>query len=330
VPGKLASTQDATAAASELAGGVGWRRAALPLAGAAVALVVLGTTTPNFFQTGNLLNLGQIAAVLGIVTIGQMLVMVGGGLDLSVGATAGLAFFTVARISDGENGRLPLAVAVTLALAVAVGLVNSVLVVLRNVPPFVATLGTLIVINGVVSAWSQGVFQGTVPEGLRAVSTTRLGPISVLLVVWLIVAIAAAVALRRSLFGRHLYATGLNEQAAVYAGIHVGRVRTGTYVLSALLAAVAGLMLGAYTGFVDPTAGRSLHLESIAAAVVGGVSLFGGRGGAIHAFAGAALMTLVLNIGLLHGLSGQSQAIMTGIVLLAAAYLYGVRGRRER
>lgn len=323
-------TKEAATAATEPARGLGRRRTALTLAGATVALVVLGTTTPDFFQTGNLLNLGQIAAVLGIVTIGQMLVMVGGGLDLSVGATAGLAFFAVARISGGQDDRLPWALAVTLGLAVAVGLVNSVLVVLRHVPPFVATLGTLIVINGVVSAWSQGVFEGTVPEGLRIVSTTRLGPISIMVVIWLAIALAAAVGLKRSLFGRRLYATGLNEQAAAYAGIHVGRVRTGTYVLSALLAAIAGLLLGAYTGFVDPTAGRSLHLESIAAAVVGGVSLFGGRGGAIHAFGGAALMTIVLNIGLLHGLSGQSQAIMTGVVLLAAAYLYGVRGRRER
>jgi ribose/xylose/arabinose/galactoside ABC-type transport system permease subunit len=106
-------------------------------------------------------------------------------------------------------------------------------------------------------------------------------------------------------------------------------VRAVTYVISALLAALAGLLLGAYTGFVDPTAGQSLNLESVAAAVVGGVSLLGGRGRTLNAFAGVVLMTLVLNVGLLHGLSGQSQSIMTGLVLLLAAFLYGVRGRRR-
>ena len=130
------------------------------------------------------------------------------------------------------------------------------------------------------------------------------------------------------MFGLNLYATGLNEEAAVYGGVRVWRVRVVTYVASALFAALAGLLLGAYTGFVDPTAGKSLHLESVAAAVVGGVSLFGGRGGTWHALVGAALMTAVLNVGVLHGLSGESQSILTGLVLLVAAFAFSQREGR--
>jgi ribose/xylose/arabinose/galactoside ABC-type transport system permease subunit len=307
-----------------------WRRTAVPVAAVVVLLVALAITTPGFYASGNLLNLGQIAVILGIVTVGQMVVMVGGGLDLSVGATAGLTFFAVAAVSEGHDSRIALALAVAAGLALAVGAVNSALVALRGVPPFVATLGTLILIKGVVAAWSQGVFEGSVPEGLRRISTGHWGPLSLALIVFLVVVVVAGFALTRSVFGRHLYATGLNEEAAVYAGIRVGRVRTSAYFISALLAALAGLILGAYTGFVDPTAGQTLNLESIAAAVVGGVSLFGGRGGVVNAFAGAVLMTVVLNVGLLHGLSGQSQSVMTGVVLLIAAYVYSVRGRRQR
>ncbi len=305
-------------------------RALVPVAALAVALAVLGLTTPDFYNSGNLLNLGQVASVLGVVTVGQTLVLIGGGLDLSVGAMAGMAFFAIADISHGQNGRILPALAVTVGLALAVGLVNAGLVVWRRVPPFVATLGTLIVVQGVVSAWSHGVFQGSVPPHLRSISTSHVGPVSAALIVFLLVVVGASVLLRRSTFGLNLYATGLNEVAAKYAGVRVWQVRAATYVASALLAALAGLLLGAYTGFVDPTAGKSLHLESIAAAVVGGVSLFGGRGRALHALVGAVLMTTVLNVGVLHGLSGQSQSILTGLVLLVAAYVFSQRERRLR
>jgi ribose/xylose/arabinose/galactoside ABC-type transport system permease subunit len=304
-------------------------RAALSIVAAVVFLVALGLTTSGLYATGNLLNLGQVVSILGIVTIGQMIVMVGGGLDLSVGATAGLAFFAIASVSHGENARILPALLVTFGLAIAIGLLNAFLVVQRDIPPFVATLGTLIVIKGVVSAWSHGVFQGSVPAGLRGISTHHVGPISLSLVVLLIVSLLSAFALGQTVFGQHLYATGLNELAAAYAGVRIGLVRSATYVISAVLAALAGLLLGAYTGFVDPTAGLSLNLESVAAAVVGGVSLLGGRGRTLNAVLGAVLMTVVLNVGLLHGLSGQSQFILTGVVLLLAALLYGVRGRRR-
>jgi ribose/xylose/arabinose/galactoside ABC-type transport system permease subunit len=299
---------------------------------AAVAFVVvaaaLGLTTSGLYASGNLLNLGQVISILGVVTIGQMIVMVGGGLDLSVGATAGLAFFAVASVSHGANGRILPALLVTFGLAILIGLLNAFLVVQRNIPPFVATLGTLIVIKGVVSAWSHGVFQGSVPDGLRGISTRHVGPVSLSVLVLVLVALVSGFVLARTVFGQQLYATGLNDRAAAYAGVRVGLVRSATYVISAVLAALAGLLLGAYTGFVDPTAGLSLNLESVAAAVVGGVSLVGGRGRTVNAVLGAVLMTLVLNVGLLHGLSGQSQFILTGVVLLLAALLYGVRGRR--
>lgn len=303
-------------------------RAAVATAVAAVALLALGLTTPGLFASGNLLNLGQVVSILGIVTIGQTIVMIGGGLDLSVGATAGLAFFATAAVSRGEDDRILVALLVTFGFAIAIGLVNALLVVQRRIPPFVATLGTLIVIEGVVSAWSHGVFQGSIPTGLRLLSTSHLGPISLSLVMLLLVTLFSGFLLARTVFGQHLYATGLNARAAAYSGVRTSRVLAATYVISAVLAALAGLVLGAYTGFVDPTAGQSLHLESVAAAVVGGVSLLGGRGRTLNGVLGAVLMTLVLNVGLLHGLSGEAQFVLTGVVLLIAALLHAIGGRR--
>jgi ribose/xylose/arabinose/galactoside ABC-type transport system permease subunit len=273
---------------------------------------------------------GQVLAVLGLVTIGQMFTLVGGGIDFSVGATAGLTFFVVTNVSKGQDSGVPLALLVTLGLVLAIGAINSLLVVQRRIPAFVATLGTSILITGIMTAWSQGVFPFPVPTVVRQINTTHVGPISGSLVILIVAAVGAALVLRRTSFGQRLYATGLNDVAAEYSGVRVGMVRSATYFVSALFAALAGLVLASYTGFADAGAGATLHLQSVAAAVIGGVGLFGGRGGASNAVGGAILMTVVLNVGVLQGLPSRSEPIVTGVVLLIGAAVYGWRGRRTR
>jgi ribose/xylose/arabinose/galactoside ABC-type transport system permease subunit len=300
------------------------------LAALAIILGTVAITTPSFFTAGNLLNLGQVVAILGLVTIGQTFALVGGGIDFSVGATAGLTFFVVTNISRGEDGGVPLAILVTLGMVLAVGLINSILVVQRRIPAFVATLGTSILIAGIMTAWSQGVFPYPVPPVVRRISATHVGPISGSLVILVVAAVVAALVLKRSSFGQRLYATGLNDEAAAYSGVRVGLVRSATYFVSALFAALGGLLLASYTGFADSGAGGTLHLQSVAAAVIGGVSLFGGRGGALNAVGGALLMTVVLNVGILEGLPSRSEPVVTGIVLLIGAAIYGWRGRLKR
>jgi ribose/xylose/arabinose/galactoside ABC-type transport system permease subunit len=286
---------------------------------------VLGVVLPAFYTVTNLDNVGQLIATLGAVAVGQLVVMLAGGIDLSVGATTSITLVAIASISHGSNGKLPLAIAACVGIGIAIGLVNAGLVVVRRVPPFVATLGTMILIEGVVTAWTGGALQGDVPPALRKVSTVNVGPVSLALAIFVVLAVAVAWLLLRSSFGRRLYAVGMNERASAYAGIRVGAVRAATYVLSALAAVVAGLLLAGYVGYVDQYAGQDLHLQSIAAAVVGGVSLLGGRGTVRGAVFGAALMTIVLDVGLLEGLSGQTQSLLTGAVLLVAAFVYGAR-----
>jgi ribose transport system permease protein len=308
---------------------LGAARRPLILAIAGVIVVILiSLMTPMFFTAENLLNLGQVVAVLGLVTLAQMLVMVSGGFDLSVGATAGAAFFVVA--SFGDSVSLGTSLALVLVVAIAIGLVNALLVVARGVPPFVATLGTSIAVFGALTAISQGVFPGTIPAPLRTVSSWHIGPISGSFLVFALAAVAVGIVMRSTTMGRRLVVTGLSPEAARYAEISVGGVRTVIYLVAAVLAAGAGVLLAAYTGFADASAGRTLHLESIAAAVVGGVSLLGGRGGALNAVIGASVMTVVLNVSTLHGLPPESQPIVTGVVLMIGAVIFGVQERRAR
>lgn len=299
------------------------RRAAVAVGVIVVAAVAL--STPGFLTGDNLLNLSQVLPVLGLVTLGQMLVMVGGNLDFSVGATAALSFLLVAEIAP-EHGVL-LALGVVLASALAIGAVNAALVVGRGVTAFVATLGTSIAINGAMTAITRGVFPGAVPDSVRRISSWHVGPISgsflVLILGWVLV----LVLLRSTTFGRQLYATGHSEKAARYAGIRTGRVRVATFILSSVLAVVAGVLLAAYTGFADATAGQTLHLQSIAAAVVGGVGLFGGRGGVGNAVVGSVLITVVLNAAVLHNVSAETQPVLIGGVLVVAAVILTFKER---
>ncbi len=299
------------------------RRAAT--AGVVVVIAVVSLATPGFLSQDNLLNLSQVLPVLGLVTLGQMLVMVGGDLDFSVGATAALAFLLVAEI--GPKHGVLVALLVVLLSALAIGAINALLVVGRGVTAFVATLGTSIAVNGAMTAITRGVFPGAVPSSIRHVSSWHVGPIAGSFLVLVAGWIAVLVLLRATTFGRRLYATGHAEKAARYAGIRTGRVRVTTFVLSAVLAAIAGVLLAAYTGFADATAGQTLHLQSIAAAVVGGVGLFGGRGGVGNAAIGAVLITVVLNAAGLHNMSAESQPVLIGAVLVVAAVILTFKER---
>lgn len=287
-----------------------------------LALVILGLTTPGLYSTTNLLNLGNLATILGLATVGQTVSLLGEGLDLSVGAVAGMSFFALAQVSQGRNSQLAISLVVVFGLALAVGLLNAALVLLRGIPPFVATLGTLVLVQGVVVAWSQGVYQGSVPTRLQDLIAVHYGFVSLALLIFISLVISVGIILHFTLVGRWLYAIGLNPKAARHSGIPVKPVLAGTYVVCALFAATAGIMLGAYTGSVDPTAGQDLNLQSIAAAVIGGTSLFGGVGGAFGALGGTLLMTVALDVASLHGLSGQSQSLVTCLVLLAGSYVY--------
>ncbi|MGW1550799.1 ABC transporter permease [Streptomyces sp. NPDC002346] len=300
-------------------------RRAIPAVGVVVVLAAVSLSTPGFLTSDNLLNLSQVLPVLGLVTLGQMLVMVGGNLDFSVGATAALSFLLVAEIGPGHG--VPLALAVTLASALAIGAVNALLVVGRGVTAFVATLGTSIAINGGMTAITRGVFPGAVPSSIRHLSSWHVGPISGSFLILVLGWLAVLVLLRATTFGRRLYATGHSEKAARYAGIRTGRVRAATFLISSVLAAAAGVLLAAYTGFADATAGQTLHLQSIAAAVVGGVGLFGGRGGVGNAVVGSVLITVVINGAVLHDISAESQPVLIGAVLVVAAVILTFKER---
>lgn len=299
------------------------RRHGVSLAIAAL-LIVAAVAAPAFYDPTNLFNVLRLASMLGLVAIGQTLVLLVGGLDLSVGAVIGLTMLIVAESTHGRDGQLPQALALCAAAGLAAGLLNGLLVTQRRVPPFVATLGTFVLIEGARLAYTRGSVSGTLPADLRVAALGGLGPFPYAFLIWMAANALFMLLLSRSPFGRKLYATGANPEAARLAGVPVTRVVVAAYVLCSLLTVAAGLLMSGYIGYVDRYVGRGSDLDSIAAAVVGGTSFAGGRGGLGGTIAGVILVTVLLNLVLILGLNAQLQLVVKGLVVIGAVALYRV------
>ena len=284
---------------------------------------------PEFFAPSNLSNLSRQVAILAVVAAGQTLVLLVRGVDLSVGATITLSMIIVARVSEGQNDRLMLAVGIALIAGVIVGAVNAFLVVVRRVPPFVATIATTVLILGVQTAWTQGVPGGSVPPALATVGTDRWLGLPSPTVIAAVILVLVALALTKTVWGKWVYATGGNPEAARLSGVPTAWVISSTYIACAVLAVFAGFLLGGYIGYVDAYLGVGYDLDSIAAAVIGGTSFAGGVGGIGRSTIGAIIISSVLNIISISGAAEWLQLVVKGVIIAVAVAVQTTQwGRR--
>jgi ribose/xylose/arabinose/galactoside ABC-type transport system permease subunit len=295
---------------------------AAPVASAAV-LLGAAVFVPKFYEPGNLTTVAIQAAVLGIVAVGQMLVLLVAGLDLSVNAVLGLGAVIV--ISN-QQGFSMLTLLEALAIAVGVGLANGLLVAWRKVPPFIATFGMLIFVGGARLAYTHGQASGNVPAWLRVVGIGQLGPLPNALLTWILILLVAGGLLLFTRYGRYVYAVGANYEAARYAGVPTREVVVACYVACSVLALIAGLVLSGYIGYVDQRLGTDFNVNSIAAAIVGGTTFSGGRGNVLGTAAGAILLSILLDLVVVAGIPINWQLAMQGAVLVAATAIQGMRG----
>jgi ribose/xylose/arabinose/galactoside ABC-type transport system permease subunit len=303
---------------------------AIDLAGqwaAPVALVVVllaaAVFVPKFYEPGNLTVVAIQSSVLGIVAVGQMLVLVVAGLDLSVNAVLGLSAVIV--ISD-QQGFSAVTVLEAVAIAVGVGLANGLLVAWRKVPPFIATFGMLIFVGGARLAYTHGQASGNVPGWLRVVGIGQLGPLPNAALTWLIILAVIGGILLFTRYGRWIYAVGANYEAARYAGVPTREVVVACYVACSALAMIAGLVLSGFIGYVDQRLGTDFNVNSIAAAIVGGTTFSGGRGNPIGTAAGAILLSVLLDLVVVAGIPINWQLAVQGVVLVLATAIQGMRG----
>ena len=291
-------------------------------------LIVAAVVTPNLFEKETLAVMFRQCAQLGIIAIGQTMVMLVAGLDLSIGGVIVMTSMVVAEVSNGRNEMIPAAVVVALVIGMLIGLGNGLLVTKRKVPPLVATLVMLFLVQGAQQAFTRGVPSGFVPEALGIVNQSW-GFFSIPLLIWLGLNAVFLVILNGTTYGRRIYATGSNPEAARLTGIPVNLIKISVYVLASGMAVISGVVLTGYVGYVDRFIATGLDLDSIAAAVVGGTAFFGGRGGLLGTIAGVLIIQVLSTMVVLIGLEIETQFIIKGLVILAAVTLYGLAQKND-
>ncbi len=288
-----------------------------------IVLLVAAFVAPAFFNPTNLKTVAIQIAVLGIVAVGQTLVLLVHSLDLSVSAVLALGAVIVVQTEAGNSILISLIEA--FAVAALIGLANGFLITKRQVPPFVATFGMMFFIQGARLAYTKGQASGTVPALLRAISIEPVWFIPAAVIVWLVINLIFIYALKFTRFGRWVYAVGGNPKAARYTGIKVDWVIIAVHAICSMLALLGGLVLSGYIGYVDLRLGADYNMNSIAASIVGGTTFTGGRGNLFGTAAGVALLIMLLNLVVVLGLPIHWQYAMQGLVLVAATALQGVR-----
>jgi ribose transport system permease protein len=294
-----------------------------------VLLSILSVTAPRFHTYQNAISIVSQASVLGIVAVGQTFAIISGGFDISVGGTVPLSAVAFAALSNAGLPILP-ALIITLAIGATVGAANAVLIMLVRLNPFIATLGTYSVTTGLALALADG---QTV--AMQHISAAILGnqfgnqiPYSAVLFAG--IAIVAVVTLRSTIFGRSIYALGGNRETARLAGIRIGLIGTGAYVLCSTLAALAGVVSASQLAAGSPTTGSDLALTSIAAVIVGGASLSGGIGGVPGTVLGVLVIGTVSNGFALLAVPPFYQQVATGVILIMAITVNQLRARVKR
>lgn len=299
--------------------GMAWETIGLPAA-VALLLVVFALLAPNFWAVTNASNVARQVAVLGMIGAVQTLVIIAGGIDLSVGSV--LAVANVLMAMGLAQGNVPLGLGLALGSGLAFGLLNGLLIGKTRLAPFIVTLGMLSIARGTALTITDGVpIFGLPPSGFAWIGQGYLGPIPAPVIFAIVVFAALQVLLTRTRFGVALYAIGGNEQAALLAGINVSRAKVALYMLSGGVAALGGVILTARVNSGQPLLGQGLELDSVATVVIGGTYLFGGRGRLIGTLFGVMFVGILQNGLNLLGISTFVQQVVIGASIIVAVLL---------
>ncbi len=295
----------------------------------AMCLILSFTTNGVFYSQRNLVNVLRQVSSNACLAFGMTFAIITGGIDLSVGSILALS----GTLSAGfiANNNMPVAQAVILAIVIgtALGLFNGVVIAKTTIPPFIVTLAMMQIARGAAYIYSNGQPIRAMFPDYQIIGTGYLGPIPYPVIYMTVFLIICVILLSKTRFGRHVYAVGGNDKAAIFSGVNVARTKTLVYTMSGFLAAFTGVVLCARMASGQPTAGQSFEMDAIAATVLGGTSMSGGVGKIGSTMIGV-LIIGVLNNGLnLLGLNSFWQQIAKGIVILLAVYVDMLKKRRK-
>jgi ribose transport system permease protein len=290
---------------------------------------LISLATPYFLTTDNLMGVFRSFSLTAIMSIGMVMVIVTGGIDLSVGSVMGLASLITALGFDSGLPTLA-CIACGLLVGVAFGTFNGALITVIGLPPFIATLGSLSIGRGLMYIITHGVpLTPDVPDSFTVLGQGYIGFVPIPVVIMLVMMTGFSILMRKTRFGRHVYATGGNEYAARLSGVKTHRVKLLVYMLSGLISSLAGVVSFSRYVSAEPASGFGAELDVIAAAAIGGASLAGGVGSVEGAIIGAALTGIISNGVVLMNINTYAQQAITGAVIIIAVSLDVLRSRRK-
>ena len=286
----------------------------------AMIIIVMSILNQYFFSAANFRAVAVGMTPNAIIVIGMAILLASGGFDLSVGSVMALSSTVVAMLLlDGMS--IPMATTCGILLGAVAGFFNGILVTGLGINPLIATLGTMSITRGIALVLTEGFSVSNLPAGFAWIGKTSFGGFPMLVILTLVLVIGFDLAVRHTRFFRQVYFIGANEKAAMLSGIHVNRVRIIAYVLTGMLAALAGMLLASRLMSGTPTAGNGIELQVLAAAVIGGASLRGGEGTILGAFLGVVFVALINNSMTMLAVSIYWQMIVIGAVLVSAVAL---------
>jgi ribose/xylose/arabinose/galactoside ABC-type transport system permease subunit len=304
-------------------------------------LVIFSVLTPAFATSSNLFNVLRQVSIYGLLAVGMTFVILTGGIDLSIGSILALAGLVCAAVVKGGTGALSagatgnanmliFGVAAALLVGLFAGTLQGLAVAKLKVPAFIVTLGGLSVFRGAALVFSNAQPISSFPEDYRWWGQGMIGPVPVPVIIFLAIAVIAAIILRNAKYGRRIYAIGGNQQASRLSGLNVDRLLLSVYVINGLLAGLAGFLLSARLNSAQPTAGVGYELTVIAGVVLGGTSLSGGEGTIFGTVIGTVLIGVLSNGLTLLNVSPFYQQILIGLIIVFAVFFDQWVKRRRR
>ncbi len=299
----------------------------LPFLTLVLLAIALTIATPNFLTQSNLASVARQTAVINIIALGMTLVIITGGIDLSVGSILAIAgLFGTTAMKNGYS--IPVAILVGLLVGLVCGLINGVSVAVLRINPFIVTLGTMGIFRGLALVISNGLPVHEIPAAFAFLGEDNFLGVPVVLYILLICAVLMHFVLENTKLGRYAFAIGSNSSAAYYAGVPIKFHLAMVYAIIGLLSGLAGMIEASRLMIGQPTAGQGYELQAIAAVVIGGGSLTGGEGSVLGTLIGAFVMGLLSNGSDLLGISPYWQQAIIGAVIIAAVGFDELRKRR--
>ncbi|MHB8276187.1 MAG: ABC transporter permease [Candidatus Humimicrobiaceae bacterium] len=293
-------------------------------------LIATAIFSPILFTSFTIMNILEYSMAVGIIAIGQTIVIIEGGIDLSSGSVVACVGMLVVAFYKNFGLDISFTLPLSLLFGAGIGYLNGFIIVKLKVPPIIATLGMMSLLRGAVNLYSSGVTKSGVGSLASAIGSYKFGPMPLTVFVMLVLYIITHFILSSSKFGRAIYLVGANKKAAYFSGLKVNQIEMGVYILSGIFAAIVGFLLVTYTGSISPgSVGSGMEFLSIAAVIIGGSRLGGGNGNLLQTFLGILALGLIYNLLSRVGISSYTHEVIAGLLILVIVWIGKRRELRE-